>query len=54
MPFTRRSEFFGRGRARDGEADGWYHEFRDDHGGNPEEWPEDLRIREFPREAALV
>jgi len=54
MPFTRKSEFFGKGRSRDSLADGWYHELRDSHGGDPAEWPEDLRIREFPMEAALV
>jgi len=26
----------------------------DAHGGNPDEWPEDLRVREFPREAVLA
>ena len=25
----------------------WY--LRDSHGGNPAEWPEDLRVREFPK-----
>lgn len=27
-------------------------ELRDSHGGDPAEWPEDLRVREFPREIA--
>ena len=27
---------------------GWLH-LRDRKGGDPSEWPEDLRVREFPR-----
>jgi hypothetical protein len=27
---------------------GWRRAFRDPKGGDPEEWPMDLRVREFP------
>ena len=26
----------------------WRHKLRERHGGNPDEWPADLRVREFP------
>jgi protein gp37 len=32
--------------------DGFYRFLNDRKGGNPDEWPEDLRVREFPPEAA--
>jgi protein gp37 len=32
--------------------DGWLVELRDRKGGDPIEWPEDLRVREFPKAAA--
>ncbi len=32
------------------ENDGYYQlRLKDSHGGDPSEWPEDLRVREFPR-----
>ena len=30
------------------DASGYVLRLRDDKGGNPDEWPEDLRVREFP------
>lgn len=50
-PFTRQPEVFGRGRSEDRTSGGWWHELRDPKGGDPAEWPEDLRMREFPRPA---
>jgi protein gp37 len=35
-------------RAKDGARLGFALKLRHSHGGNPEEWPEDLRVREWP------
>jgi protein gp37 len=38
--------------APNGEAWAWRAGLRDSHGGDPSEWPEDLRVREFPTVAS--
>jgi protein gp37 len=32
------------------DPDPWEFKLRDSHGGDPSEWPEDLRVREFPKD----
>lgn len=39
---------WGVGQSADNKGDHWRHKLRDRHGSNMAEWPEDLRVREFP------
>jgi protein gp37 len=47
-PYSITDRIAGRAGLPDGSPDGFYLRLNDSKGGDPEEWPEDLRVREFP------
>lgn len=48
-PFSGLDRISHRGGTKEkGMPDGFYRHLNDSKGGDPEEWPEDLRVREFP------